>query len=164
MQTDKSALEGSRTSNSDYSGAASCERAEPRRADTHRHATLVSTIEGEIVPRLLMLCRSASPVRATPGHSAGALEPGDVEELARLLLAHGPGMACEYVETIRQRGTPYERICLDLLAPTARRLVDRWEQQEFSYPELTSGLDALHAVVLEVSGAARSDRPVSRGG
>jgi hypothetical protein len=129
-----------------------------------RRAALVSTIEGEIVPRLLMLRRSATPAPAEAGPEQGALDPDDVDELARLLVAHGPGLACAWVETIRQRGAPYDRICLDLLAPAAQRLVARWESQHFSYAELRNGLDALHAVVLEVSGAARSARPISRGG
>ena len=111
-----------------------------------------------------MACRAAAPDPAEEDQAPGALEPGDVDELARLLLAHGPGMACDYVEALRQRGAPYDRLCLDLLAPTARRLVALWENRDFSYTELTTSLDALHAVVLEVSGAARSDRPVSRGG
>jgi hypothetical protein len=164
MQTEKSGPEAYTVEEASYEGASMSERFEAAPREQQRRAALVSTIEGEIVPRLLMLCRAATPARAKPQVGASALEPGDVEELARLLLAHGPGMACEYVEAIRQRGMPYDRICLDLLAPTARQLVDRWEHQDFSYPELTSSLDALHAVVLEVSGAARSDRPVSRGG
>jgi hypothetical protein len=127
-------------------------------------AALVSTIEGEIVPRLLLLRRGAGAARVRPEPTESALDPGDVEELARLLVTHGPGMACEFVEAVRLRGTPYDRIYLDLLSPTARCLVKRWEQQDCSYQELTSGLDALHAVVLEVSSAARSDRRVCGGG
>jgi hypothetical protein len=164
MQSDKSASDSALGEELSFAAEDLHDADAPRMGEHPRRAALVSTIEGEIVPRLLMLCRAATPARAESGPARQALEPADVDELARLLLAHGPAMACAWVETIRQRGAPYDRICLDLLAPTARRLVEGWENQDFSYAALTGSLDALHAVVLEVSGAARSARPVSRGG
>jgi MerR family transcriptional regulator, light-induced transcriptional regulator len=132
-----------------------------------RLRSLVRTIEGEIVPRLLMGSRTLGAVHARTGSArparAPAPEPADVDELARILVTHGASMACEFVAAVHHRGTPYDRICLDLLAPAAQRLVDGWERQDLSYPQLGNGLEALHAVVLEVSNAARSDRPVSAG-
>lgn len=133
------------------------------RGDRARPTRLVSTIEGEIVPRLLMLRRSTVVAGTSTGWAAKATDPADVDELARLLIEHGPEMACAFVEAIHEQGVPYERICLQLLAPTARRLAERWENCDLRYPDLTLGLDALHAVVLEVSGAAKNDRRVSRG-
>jgi len=137
------------------------------RDERSRLSSLVRTIEGEIVPRLLMGSRTlgAEHARTESARHAPvpAPEPADVDELARILVTHGASMACEYVAAVHHRGTPYDRICLDLLAPTAQRLVDGWERQDLSYPQLGHGLEALHAVVLEVSNAARSDRPVSTG-
>ncbi len=164
MQTDRSGPDGPERGDATAAGDDLHIEAVPTRADRQRRASLASTIEGEIVPRLLMACRASSPGPAGDEQASGALEPGDVDELARLLLAHGPGVACDYVEALRQRGAPYDLLCLDLLAPTARRLVALWENQDFSYTTLATSLEGLHAVVLEVSGAARSDRPVSHGG
>jgi hypothetical protein len=140
-----------------------------RRAGDERSrlSSLVRTIEGEIVPRLLMGSRTPGTVHARSGSVRHAPvptpEPADVDELARILVTHGASMACQYVAAVHHRGTPFDRICLDLLAPAAQRLVDGWERQDLSYPQLGHGLEALHAVVLEVSNAARSDRPVSTG-
>jgi hypothetical protein len=125
-------------------------------------AALVSTLEGEIVPRLLVLCRSTGQSGAIAG-AAGATDPGDVEELARLLLAHGPALAYEFVAAVLQRGVPYDRICLDLLVPAAHRLAQQWECREIAYQEVAHGLSALHAVVLDIVGEARSTRRVTRG-
>jgi len=125
--------------------------------------SLVRTIEAEIVPRLLMACKAGGATRARPDAAASAPEPADIDELARILVTHGAEIAREFVAAIHHRGTPYDRICLDLLAPAAQRLVAGWEQQHISYPALGSGLAALRAVVLEVSSAARGNRPLSTG-
>jgi hypothetical protein len=125
-------------------------------------AALISTLEGEIVPRLLMLCRSSGQSGATAG-AADYADPGDVQELARLLLAHGPGLAYEFVAAVRQRGVPYDRICLELLVPAAHRLARQWECREIAYPQVAQGLSALHAVVLDIVGEAQTARRVTRG-
>lgn len=109
--------------------------------------SLVSTMEGEIVPRLLMLCRSERASSDAIGTCANSTAPGDVEELARLLLAHGPEMAYEFAEALRHRGVTHDRIFLDLLFQAALRLAERWESQDLDYPQLMQGLGALRTVV-----------------
>ena len=133
------------------------------RNEGSRRTALVSTLEGEIVPRLLMLCRSADPDSAAAGAASTATDPGDVEELARLLLAHGPELACEFVAAVRERGVPFGRICLGLFVPAAHLLAERWERRELGFADLMRGLDALHAVILEISAAARRQGPEVRG-
>ena len=123
--------------------------------DQSRHASLIRTLEGEIVPRLLMLSRSAGPAKACVGAGGTATVPGDVEELARVLLAHCPDTAQEFVEAVRQRGVPHDGVFLGLLIPVARRLAERWERRELSHQQLAAGLNALQAVVLDF-GAAES--------
>ncbi len=158
-------------SSPDGANCRGCEGGTPERSsraagpgnERHRLSALVRTIEGEIVPRLLMGSRTAGGGRLRPEPAHRLPEPADVDELARILVTHGASMACAFVAAVHERGAPYDRICLDLLAPTAQRLVDGWERQDLSYPELGNGLEALHAVVLEVSNAARSDRPVATG-
>lgn len=125
-------------------------------SDSSRRAALTSMIEGEIVPRLLMLFRSAGPAKAGVGAASTATDPDDVEELARVLLAHCPEAAHEFVEAVRHRGVAYDRICLGLLIPAAHCLAERWERRELSFQELALGLNALHAVVREIGGAAES--------
>lgn len=124
--------------------------------ESRRCAELVGVIEGEILPRLLLLCRSSGPAaRAQPAARTG---DDEAAELARLLVAHGANMAREFIEAVRQSGVPYPVICTELLAPAARQLVDRWEQRDLGYGDLANGLDALRAVVSDIGGPARSAR------
>jgi hypothetical protein len=121
-----------------------------RDGEQDRLSRLTRTIEGEIVPRLLMSFsqanRAADPVTA-------AISPPcdhDVAELARLLLMRERATADTYVQIIRDQGIPLERICADLLAPVARRLGELWEQDACGYAELTAGLNRLESVLRDV--------------
>jgi hypothetical protein len=118
--------------------------------EDERIRALARTIEAEIVPRLLMsFARSNRPADAGVGRDLP--EPGDLDELARLLLAHETEVASAFVQIVRQRGTPAGRICLDLLAPVAKRLGTLWESGLCDFKELTRGLERLQAILHDVS-------------
>lgn len=106
-------------------------------------AALVSTLEDEIVPRLLLLSR----LPTDSAECSTAPDPGDVAELTRLLLAHGPDMAFEYAEALRHRGVPLDRICIDLFVGAAHELAEQCERRNLSHPQLMQGLGALQSVV-----------------
>ncbi len=117
-----------------------------------RMARLVRTIEGEIVPRLVLARRVSAP-EAVNQRQVRAPDACDVTELVRLLLAHDTGVASAYVETVRQRGASLEMICLDLLAPAARELGLLWEEDECDFMQVTVGLCRLHQVLRDLSPA-----------
>jgi methanogenic corrinoid protein MtbC1 len=117
-------------------------------ADSHL-LSLVRAVEGEIVPRLLLARRSALP----PTVAAGGAEPqaGEIEQLARLLLAAEPDAPLAWVESIRQRGVGERDICLRLLAPAARRLGLLWDQDECDFLQVAMGLGRLHQLLQRIS-------------
>jgi methanogenic corrinoid protein MtbC1 len=118
-----------------------------------RLARLVRTIEGEIVPRMV-ISRRIRPNAALPqARLNSAPDEVDVKEMVRLLLAHEPGVASAYVETVRQRGATLEMICLDLLAPAARELGILWEEDHCDFMQVTVGLCRLHQVLRTLSPA-----------
>jgi hypothetical protein len=113
----------------------------------------VRTIEGEIVPRLLMslvvATQTGGPLKAAAPAPASA--SGDVAELTRLLLEPDRYAAGAFVQTVRQGGTPLERIYIELLAPAARHLGGLCERDECDLKELAAGLSRLLSVLLGVS-------------
>ena len=127
-----------------------------------RMARLVRTIEGEIVPRLV-LARRMSPGPDRP-RAADARQPdaSDVKELVRLLLAHDVGVASAYADTVRQRGATLEMICLHLLAPAARELGLLWEEDECDFMQVTVGLCRLHQLLRELSPEFRPEEAERR--
>jgi methanogenic corrinoid protein MtbC1 len=118
-----------------------------------RMARLVRTIEGEIVPRLVLARRVSSNPEAVNMRQVRPPDACDVTELVRLLLAHDTGVGSAYVETVRQRGASLEMICLDLLAPAARELGLLWEEDECDFMQVTVGLCRLHQVLRDLSPA-----------
>lgn len=120
-----------------------------------RMARLVRTIEGEIVPRLVMARMGRVP--APVGRADKAPDDMDVRELVRLLLAHDVAVASAYVATVRQRGATLEDVCLRLLAPAARELGLLWEEDECDFMQVTVGLCRLHHVLRELSPEFRPD-------
>jgi len=116
-----------------------------------RMARLVRTIEGEIVPRLVMSRRvMCVPAPVADGAGRGPDE-ADVRELVRLLLAHDVVVASAYVDMVRQRGASLEGVCLHLLAPSARELGLLWEEDQCDFMQVTVGLCRLHHLLRELS-------------
>lgn len=132
---------------------------------------LSRTIEGEIIPRLMMLfdqeqAETGPPLALHECHevhvadeqvrSAAEEMLDSVPEFADLLLRHDAGVATRYVETLRTSGIPLPAIYLGLLAPTARRLGTMWENDECSFTAVTVGVSRMHQVLLQFSPCFRA--------
>ena len=124
-----------------------------------RSAGLARTIEGEIIPRLVLAQRANA-------HDAGASRQGPlvlddthIEQLAELLVSADASVPQAYVDSIREQGVSLGAIYLDLLAPTARRLGEMWHQDRCSFFEVTLGLCGLHQVLRSLDpGTVRGTR------
>jgi methanogenic corrinoid protein MtbC1 len=116
-----------------------------------KRARLVRTIEGEIVPRLVLTRRVTRAAEVAPRRQTKFSDGSDVTEIVRLLLAHDVSVASAYVETVRQRGATLEMVCLDLLAPAARQFGLLWEQDECDFMQVTVGLCRLHQLLRELT-------------
>lgn len=121
-------------------------------SDEERKRALARMIEAEIVPRLLMSVAPSSRVAEALAQSEYVAVPDDLPEFTRLLLAHDGTVASAFVQILRERGKPDELICLQLLAPAARRMGVLWEHGACDSAELTLGLVRLHALLQEISG------------
>jgi methanogenic corrinoid protein MtbC1 len=125
-----------------------------------RVATLVSTIEAEIVPRMMLARRGTAEAAGAAGVPVDVPEPRDLDELTRLLLDHEVGVAKSYVDAVRARGVPLDSLCLALLAPAARRLGAMWEDDTADFATVTVGLCHLHEVLRQLGRAARVEAVV----
>jgi len=112
-------------------------------------ARLVRTIEGEIIPRLLVsLSSSQRMVRDGRNVDAAA-------KLARLVLMRESLGAADILRIMYPEGPPQlERGCLQLIAPAARRLSEIWERRECDFDQLLTGLSRLESVIRQVKSAS----------
>jgi len=123
--------------------------------------SLVRTVEGEIVPRLLLARRQPW---ARPSRVAPKLQAADAHEFARLLLHDDRDdieLPFSYIEVLRHRGIEVRDIYLRLFAPAARQLGEMWERDECDFMQVTVGLCRLQQLLNRIGqmmpGAARMD-------
>lgn len=115
-----------------------------------RLAWLVSTIEGEIIPRLMLAHHADGPVRnESPGQGdAGAFE---VEAFAELAMSSDAEAPAAHVALLREAGASLESIYLNLLAPTARYLGELWEADLCDFTTVTAALWRLQHLMYDLS-------------
>ena len=118
---------------------------------------LGTIIEADFIPRLMM--RYSSGSGDAPADHDAAIEPEDAREFATLPLTLEADELLAKVESYLHRGVGVERILLELLAPSARKLGELWESDECDFVDVTMGLWRLQEVMREI--AARSP-PVVR--
>jgi MerR family transcriptional regulator, light-induced transcriptional regulator len=121
-----------------------------------RDGKLARTIEGEIIPRLVVALRAVPSGSAVP-RGEGRCSPEDVEEFVRLVVTHDGDVAHSFVEALRTRGVSLEKVFLDLLSPTARRLSEMWQSDECDFTTVTIALLRLHHVLREYSPAFQNE-------
>jgi methanogenic corrinoid protein MtbC1 len=118
-------------------------------ADEESCDSVNSVIENAIIPRLLM-AHSGSEVRAKPRFFRAIL-PDDASRFALLPLQLEAANLLEEVDGFIAKGASVETICLDLLAPAARKLGEMWESDECDFLDVTMGLWRLQEVMREVA-------------
>ncbi len=126
-----------------------------------RQAQLARLIDGELIPRLM---RCHDPDRTAKSSGAILAEAAEgfseqVRELARIVLTSDFSVAVAFVRSGSLSGASLENLCTELLAPTARRLGDLWEQDLCHFADVTLGLWRLQQVLREFSEVLPSDRP-----
>ncbi len=110
---------------------------------------LIKTIEGEIIPRLMLTLADAKE-KEFPVDDA-ILAPSDQEQSQFLwsVMNESAASSRAFVNGLIGRGIPREAIYLDLLTGAARRLGEMWEKDEADFTDVTIGLCRLHQILRE---------------
>lgn len=114
-------------------------------------ARLQQAIETELVPRLMLVNRGSSHAFLDKaGPQVRPPNDSDVSSLADLLIADDAA-ACEgFVESFRDRQVSLEQVLLELLAPAARQLGERWNADKCDFTQVTIGLCRIQAILFEL--------------
>ena len=124
-----------------------------------RHKLIAQAFEAEILPRLKLGHEPAPLPRRLPGGNAAVAAP-DLATLAQLVLRQDLAGSLALLEAVRARGVLPARISLDLLAPTARRLGEMWENDHCTFTEVTLGLGVLRKLLGAVHGPLEAEMPI----
>jgi MerR family transcriptional regulator, light-induced transcriptional regulator len=125
---------------------------------------LVRTIEGEIIPRLVM-AHKPIPVNGVGHHKNGGRPSApDITELTTLVLNHDFAVGWQFICRTIESGVSQESVFLDLLAPTAKRLGELWVEDLCTFTDVTIGLGRLQQILRQLSRSAQIDTgPWERG-
>ncbi len=115
-------------------------------------------IEGEIIPRLLMAHQDgwghARPRKSRP------IDPEDASRFAILPLRLEAAGLLDEVDAFIAEGSSVETVCLELLAPAARKLGEMWDHDECDFIDVTMGLWRLQEVMREIAARSPADLPM----
>ncbi|MFK8029528.1 MAG: B12-binding domain-containing protein [Gammaproteobacteria bacterium] len=117
---------------------------------TSEMASLSQTIEGEIIPRLMVMFESESSPVFSGSAQRQIPEPpytGDVEEFVKLILTHSIEVPTQYITALIDQGARLKNIYLDLLAPSARHLGEMWNEDECDFTQVTIGVARMHQLL-----------------
>lgn len=130
-------------------------------ADAHPESRdiLIRTIEGEIIPRLMLTLADAEEKGIDTDERF--LSPTEVDRTQFIwsVMNESAASSRAFVSGLVSRGVPREAIYLDLLTGAARRLGEMWERDEADFTDVTIGLCRLHQILREqsaISGATLS--------
>ena len=114
---------------------------------THDVDSLLRAIEGEIIPRLMLVHGHGTTAERAAESRGAALEGEDHERFLDAVLWRGTDTAREIVDALLVRGVPRETILLELLGQAARRMGVLWEEDRCDFADVTIGLCRLHELL-----------------
>jgi methanogenic corrinoid protein MtbC1 len=121
---------------------------------------LARLVEGEIIPRLMLVHRSVRENEREPS----PLGPDLAERFALYALSSGHDSLLAIIGTLLQQGVSMEGIYLDLLGPAAKRLGEFWDEDRVSFADVSIALGRLQQIVRELSlHGSQENLPASSG-
>ncbi len=137
------------------------------RSDVHAiaarasEADLLSTIEDQIIPQLLLAHRSTLISGTVPADTFEISEE-EIERFADLSTGQDmPGLLGR-LEGLLREGLPIQGVLLDVIAPAARLLGEQWLDDERSFSDVAVGLGMLQRLVAVIG--QKVEAPVTKEG
>lgn len=127
-----------------------------------QQAQLSRLVELEIIPRLMLMHR-AQPLRPRLAAPAVQISADQVQALAEVAVHDSPDAVQATVQRLVDAGATHEQIFLDLLAPCARHMGDLWEEDVYSFSQVTIGLWRLQRVLHEFAAPSTPARAEMEG-
>jgi methanogenic corrinoid protein MtbC1 len=116
-------------------------------SEFEEYVKLARTVEGEIIPRLLLSHKAETRRLGSPSNSVLQLDSDRVEAFTRIVLKTDIQAAEAYLDGLRREGLTAEELLTELLGPTARRLGEYWLEDDCSFFDVTMGLCRLHQIL-----------------
>lgn len=117
----------------------------PGKAVRRRQKALEILVATQVIPRLLVAHHVVSPLLPSV-RANSAMLASRVGELSEVVVKADDGAAVAYIADLLKSAT-LEAIFQDLLAPTARRLGELWDEDINDFMDVTRGMAQLQLIV-----------------
>jgi len=118
-----------------------------------RVASIVRTIEADIIPRLVRNHRVEAVVPAPSGSAAPLPTPLEVDAFVQYVLDDDVAAFDGMIHRMRERGMSIDILYLGLLAPAARLLGEMWESDRLMFSDVTVAVGQLQRIMRGLSPA-----------
>jgi len=112
---------------------------------------LERTIQNELVPRLMTSHRAGPVSPAMAAAAARFLSEADVTAFVSAVRSQDDARGAQFIRSVLAEGATVEAVYLDLLAPSARRLGDMWDNDECDFVEVTVALGRMQRLLRDLS-------------
>lgn len=113
---------------------------------SERIGKLLSTLESDVIPRLLDLHAE----RLDDGSTDVRFSPQEVTWLALASIEIAPALVLDRIQALRDSGVPPESLCLHLMAPAACELGRMWDEDRCSFADVTVGVGRLQQAMRDM--------------
>lgn len=112
---------------------------------------LERTIQNELVPRLMTSHRVGPVSPSMAAAAARSLSETDVSAFVSAVRSHDDSRGVDFIHGVLAEGASVEAVFLDLLAPSARRLGEMWDNDECDFVEVTVALGRMQRMLRDLS-------------
>ena len=129
-----------------------------RRTNFECQSSILSIVESQIIPRLLVSERIGKPHLTLVSSSKAVPTKKEIEIFTDLCVSESSKDAQSFVDDFLDAGLSTEDVFLNLIAPAARNLGSEWDDDRMDFSQVNLGLVRLHSIANEIRFTSKSDQ------
>ncbi len=131
-----------------------------RRTNFECQSSILSIVEAQIIPRLLVSKQIGKPHLTLVSSSKAMPSQKEIETFTDLCVSESSKDAQSFVDDFLDTGLSTEDIFLGLLTPAAKYLGSQWDDDRMDFSQVNLGLVRLHSIANEIRRTSKSGQLV----
>jgi len=131
-----------------------------RRTNFECQSSILSIVEAQIIPRLLVSKQIGKPHLTLVSSSKAMPSKKEIETFTDLCVSESSKDAQSFVDDFLGTGLSTEDIFLGLLTPAAKYLGSQWDDDRMDFSQVNLGLVRLHSIANEIRRTSKSGQLV----
>ncbi len=131
-----------------------------RRTNFECQSSILSIVEAQIIPRLLVSKQIGKPHLTLVSSSKAMPSQKEIETFTDLCVSEYSKDAQSFVDDFLDTGLSTEDIFLGLLTPAAKYLGSQWDDDRMDFSQVNLGLVRLHSIANEIRRTSKSGQLV----